>query len=214
MNIVFDFGAVLFEWKPAELLRRHLGHLTPTAEAATQLARDMFHHEDWQGFDRGTRELHDVISSMGARLSLPSNLLHNFLNPIGELLTPIATSVALLDQLRQRRDNQGDIRLYYLSNMPIAYARTLEQRHDFIDWFDGGIFSGDVKLVKPQREIYELLGSRYGLEPSQTLFIDDLAANVEAADALGWQTIHCCSTASLPAQVLALLPGLPGQIRT
>ena len=206
MNLVFDFGAVLFEWQPAELLRTHLSHLTPTAEAARKLVVDMFHHEDWVAFDRGMRELPDVVAAMARRLALPADVLHGFLAPIGERLMPIATSVALLEQLQQRRANRGDVHLYFLSNMPSPFARVLENRHDFLRHFEGGIFSGDVKLAKPDPAIFELLARRYGLVPADTLFIDDSAANVAAARALGWQAIHCTEPAALPAQVAALLP--------
>lgn len=206
MNLVFDFGAVLFEWQPAELLRTHLNHLTPTAEAAGELAADMFHHEDWVAFDRGTRELPDVVAAMARRLALPADVLHGFLAPIGERLMPITTSVDLLERLRQRRDSRGDVHLYYLSNMPSPFARVLESRHGFLRHFEGGIFSGDVKLAKPDPAIFELLAERHGLVPADTLFIDDSAANVAAARQLGWQAIHCTAPAALPAQVAALLP--------
>lgn len=208
MNIVFDFGAVLFTWQPTELVRRHFPHLTPTAQAAQDLARDVFHHEDWQGFDRGAHTLDEAVARISARLSLPGEELHDLLAPIGERLTPIDATVTLLDQLREQRDRAGDLRLYYLSNMPAPFARALEQRHDFIGWFDGGIFSGDVQLAKPQPEIYRLLESRHGLEPARTVFIDDMQGNVEAARALGWQAIHCTQPERLGAQLQALLPQL------
>ncbi|EYC52335.1 haloacid dehalogenase [Hylemonella gracilis str. Niagara R] len=206
MNIVFDFGAVLFTWQPAELVRRHFPHLTPTAQAAEDLARSLFHHEDWQGFDRGDHALDEAVARIAARLSLPGDALHDLLAPIGERLAPIDATVALLARLRERRDAAGDLRLYYLSNMPAPYARVLEQRHEFIGWFDGGIFSGDVQLAKPQAEIYRLLESRHGLEPARTVFIDDMQANVEAARGLGWQAIHCTQPERLGAQLQALLP--------
>ena len=205
-NVVFDFGAVLFTWQPALLIRQHFGHLTPTAEAAHQFALDLFGHADWQGFDGGLNELHEVVERTATRLSLPGDALHAMLAPIGERLTPIPETVALLDALRHRRDTRGDVRLYYLSNMPAPYARVLEERHDFIGWFDGGVFSGDVKLVKPQHEIYELLAMRHGLRAQDTVFIDDLPANVEAARALGWRAIHCDTTEGLAAKVMARLP--------
>lgn len=190
MNIVFDFGAVLFSWQPVPLLRKHLAHRVATAEAAHELAQAMFGHEDWLGFDRGTAELPDVIARMAARLGLEEAELDAMLSPIGERMAPISETVGLLGELRARRDAGEDLRLFYLSNMPAPYARVLEERHDFIGWFDGGIFSGDVRLMKPQPEIYELLAARHGLAAGRTVFIDDMDYNVDAAKALGWHGIR------------------------
>ena len=192
MNIVFDFGAVLFDWQPARLAAQHFPERAATPAQARQLARDLFGHADWQGFDCGTVSLDAVVTRTARRLDLPAARLHDALAPIGEELAPIACNVELLAGLRERRDRQADIKLYFLSNMPEPFARALEQRHDFLQWFDGGIFSGDVKLGKPDPVIFKLLASRYGMASADnTLFIDDSLVNVRAAGALGWQTIHC-----------------------
>jgi putative hydrolase of the HAD superfamily len=74
--------------------------------------------------------------------------------------------------------------------MPVPYARALERRHDFLSVFDGGIFSGDVLHIKPEPAIYEMLQTRYRLDPGSTVFIDDLPGNVQAARRLGWHGIH------------------------
>jgi putative hydrolase of the HAD superfamily len=205
-NVVFDLGAVLLSWEPVALVQTHFEPHAPTAEAARTLARQMFHHEDWLGFDRGTHTLDDAIGRMALRLALPAERLGDVLAPMGERLEPIGVTIDLLAQLRDRRDAGEDLRLYYLSNMPEPYARVLELRHVFFQWFDGGIFSGDVKIIKPQREIYELLASRYCLAAADTLFIDDSAANVAAARELGWRAIHCERPSALPAQLAAYLP--------
>ena len=204
-NVVFDLGAVLLSWEPVSLVHAVLAPHTPTAEAAHALAREMFHHEDWMGFDRGTHSLEDAIGRMALRLSLPVGRLNSMLAPMGERLEPIAVTLELLDALCARRDAGEPLRLYYLSNMPAPYARALEQRHAFLRWFDGGIFSGDVRMLKPQPEIYQLLATRHGLEASETVFIDDSAANVATARALGWQAIHCEAPSALPAQLAAYL---------
>lgn len=206
MNIVFDFGAVLFRWQPTVLVQHLFGHLTPTAEATQHLTQALFHHEDWQDFDAGRRELHEVIERTSSRLSLPVDDLHALMGPIGERLAPIPESLALFEALRLRRDTRGDLRLYFLSNMPIPYARSLERRHGFIADFDGGVFSGDVGLIKPQPEIYQLLTDRHALEPARTVFIDDMAVNVDAARRLGWQAIHCTDPTRLAAQLSPWLP--------
>ena len=202
MNIVFDFGAVLFDWQPAQLVMQHFPELSATPEQARQLARAVFDHADWRGFDHGTVTLDQVVSRTALRLELSEDRLHDALAPIGEQLAPIACNIELLAGLRERQGGRGGIRLYFLSNMPEPFARALERRHAFLQWFDGGIFSSDVKLGKPDPAIFRLLASRYRLAGADTLFIDDSLANVQAADALGWQTIHCEAPERLPGQLM------------
>ena len=205
MNVVFDLGAVVVAWEPARILQAHFPERAPTAEAAQALARAFFHHEDWLAFDCGLRSVDEVVARTASRLGLPASTVHDMVAPLGERLDPIPDSVELLDELRTRRDSGEDIRLFYLSNMPVPYARALERRLPFFQWFDGGVFSGDVKRIKPNSEIYELLAWRHGFDPAQTLFIDDMAPNVEAARALGWHAIHCTTPKVLRAQVARYL---------
>jgi putative hydrolase of the HAD superfamily len=205
-HIVFDFGAVLFSWQPVALMHKHLAHLAPTAEAAHALARAIFDHEDWLGFDRGSHGFEDMLHRTAARLSLSPIHLDAMLSPMGERMAPIDATVDLLARLHERRRVRDDVRLYYLSNMPAPYARALEERHAFIGWFDGGVFSGDVNLIKPDPAIYALLANRYALAPAQTVFIDDMQANVDAARALGWQGIRFESADALARELARLLP--------
>ncbi|MFQ7503442.1 MAG: HAD-IA family hydrolase [Alistipes finegoldii] len=51
--------------------------------------------------------------------------------------------------------------------------------------FDGEVVSCEEGTVKPEPRIYEILLERYGLDPAETLFIDDRAANIAAAEGLG-----------------------------
>lgn len=198
-NIVFDFGAVLVTWRPELLLQEQFPHHAPDTARARVLAAHIFHHADWQAFDGGMLEQSAVIQRTARRLQLQESAVQALVEGIAPRLTPIDGTVALLAGLHRRRAIQGDVRLYYLSNMPQPYARFLEKQHGFIRQFDGGVFSGDVQLVKPQPEIYELLEQRYALLPGRTVFIDDLEANVEAARARGWRGIVFNS----PTQLLA-----------
>ncbi len=197
MNLVFDFGAVLVDWQPAQLVAEHFPDLTATPQAAQHLARSLFGHADWHAFDRGQITLELVVRRTARRLALPPGQLGALVAGIGERLRPLQDSVAVLAELAGRRRLRGDVRLYFLSNMPLPYARTLEQKHAFLQWFDGGIFSGDVQHIKPEPAIYQLLQARYALESAQTLMIDDLKGNVDAACALGWGGIQFVSAQQL-----------------
>ncbi len=202
MNFVFDFGAVLFTWKPADLMAQCFPQRAGTPEAAAALAHALFAHADWNGFDQGTVAMDVLIKRTSERLDLDAQVLRELVEHIGERLTPIPETVALLKQLHALRAQQPDVRLYYLSNMPQPYARELERRHAFLQCFDGGIFSSDVLHIKPSPVIYQLLQSRYALEPSRTLFIDDLQANVLAARAQGWHAFQFESADQLEIHIV------------
>lgn len=195
MNVVFDFGAVLFTWRPVDLVTECFPDRAPTTALAGHLAHEVFGHADWQEFDRGTVSMPEVIERTVARLGLDRAALTKLVESIGERLVPMPESMALLNRLcalrTQPQVNGGEpLHLYFLSNMPVPYARTLERLHPFLRNFDGGVFSGDVLLIKPEPAIYQLLQSRYALEPAKTVFIDDLLGNIEAARAQGWHGIH------------------------
>lgn len=206
MNIVFDFGAVVFTWQPGTLLLQTFPDRVETLQEAAKLSHQVFGHPDWHDFDRGVLTMEAVIDRTARRLDLPANAMGDLVRNIVEHLTPIPETVALLHLLHTRRQaGKGVSGLYYLSNMPQPYARFLQGKHDFLACFDGGIFSGDVHHIKPAPEIYELLETRYALKAKQTIFIDDLKHNVEAAITRGWHGIHFESAAQLQADLLPLL---------
>lgn len=191
LNLVFDFGAVVFSWEPRALVREIFPQHASTDAQAAQLAHSIFGHSDWHSFDAGKLSASEVAGRTHQRTALPLPVLSDLVGSIGQRLQPIADSVAVLDELRAQRDAGADIQLYYLSNMPAPYARVLEQQHDFMGWFDGGIFSGDVQLIKPDPRIFHLATQRFALQKdSQTIFIDDLQTNIDASIAHGWRGLH------------------------
>jgi putative hydrolase of the HAD superfamily len=208
MNVVFDFGAVLFTWRPVEIVAQAFPSRAATPADAQQLARAMFSHDDWHDYDRGLLEMDAVVERLSSRLHLNRDAVHTMVQNIGECLRPIDETVAVLQALQARRQaGDGVAGLYFLSNMPRPYARELEQKHGFLQHFDGGIFSGDVLLSKPNPAIYQMLQTRYRLPPESIVFIDDLHANVQAAQDLGWNGVHLTVPQTL-ANTLRLQFGL------
>lgn len=209
MNYVFDFGAVLVTWQPLNLLAECFPQQADSPAHAGHLAHAVFGHADWQDYDRGTLDMETVIARTSTRLGLDAARFGALVRGIGQRLVPLHDSIAWLAALRARRDAGEPVRLYFLSNMPVDYARALERDHAFVGWFDGGIFSGDVGVIKPEPAIYQALQQRYGLVPQQTVFFDDLLGNVQAARALGWHAVHFHNA----AQAQADWAQLQGEIR-
>ena len=190
MNFVFDFGAVVFNWQPDQILAERFPTQAASPALANALAASLFQHADWQAFDQGRLSCDEVVQRSARRLELDAQVLTQLVADIPDFLTPISGTVQVMEALEARQRRVGDVRLYFLSNMPAPIARVLEQRHAFLRWFEGGIFSADVLLIKPQPEIFRLMQTRFELEPAHTLFIDDLQANIDAARACGWQAVR------------------------
>jgi putative hydrolase of the HAD superfamily len=203
LNIVFDFGAVLVNWRPHDVVRKHFPDLANTPEAAAQLASSFFAHPDWQDFDAGRVSAQEISQLTASRLSLKVQEVQRMVDAIEDHITPIASSVQVLENLHAQRSVTGH-KIFFLSNMPAPYARGLE-RHAFMRCFDGGIFSGDHGLIKPQPEIFQKLEAMHQLQGQPILFIDDHPANIAAAEKQGWQTLHLTDPSKLPEQLLAKL---------
>ena len=80
-------------------------------------------------------------------------------------------------------------KVYYLSNFSAKAERECAHTIDFIPYTDGGILSYREKLIKPDPRIYKLLVERFGLNPGESVFLDDRADNCLAAQKLGFHTV-------------------------
>jgi epoxide hydrolase-like predicted phosphatase len=78
----------------------------------------------------------------------------------------------------------------------------------FPELFDTIVISGEVRLRKPQREIYLLAAKRIACEPADCVFVDDFRVNVEGAEAAGMAGVHHTDTATTIRRLEELL-GVP-----
>jgi 2-haloacid dehalogenase len=63
-------------------------------------------------------------------------------------------------------------------------------KFDWLSWFEGILVSGNEGMRKPFPEIYKLMLSRYSINPSEAVFIDDSIKNVEGSELVGIKGIH------------------------
>jgi putative hydrolase of the HAD superfamily len=179
-NVIFDVGGVLLDWNPDRVLK---GYYAEPAERAA-MKQAIFLHADWLEVDRGVLSEEELLGRIAGRLGRPVPELTGLFATVRESLQPKADTVALLQSLAAR-----GVPLYCLSNMPLEAFAYLQGRFGFWELFRGIVISGEIKLVKPQPEIYEYLLDRYELSAADCVFIDDYPVNVEAARALGLHTV-------------------------
>lgn len=95
-----------------------------------------------------------------------------------------------------------------LTNMPSSFA-PLFRRHfaDFIETADAMVISGESKMYKPQREIYDLLRERIALPAGELCFFDDVEANCRGAREAGWQAVRFVDNADAAREFEEVLAG-------
>lgn len=98
-----------------------------------------------------------------------------------------------------------------LSNSADGARREEQRRYDFAGLVDTIVYSHEVGVAKPEPAIYEITADRIGAEPDEILFLDDSPAAVEGARVAGWYAVQHVDTATLIAQLTAVLErgGLP-----
>lgn len=178
-NIVFDLGGVVVDWSPRRVFDEYPGD----KELPRSLFERGFFQSTWAEFDRGVISQEKMIEEMSRFTNRPFSECLEFVDYIKYSLVDIPKTIDLIKSL-----SVEGYRLYCLSNMSIEFYDYLKVR-DVFTYFDGQIISALEKVIKPDPEIYRRLLERYSLEPEETLFIDDLEKNIQAAGELGFHTV-------------------------
>ncbi len=187
-NIVFDLGNVLVSFKPLEFLIEVLGDRKKADECYTLILQS----PEWKALDEGLISIEDAQRNLIQREPSLATGVEIFYQRWMEMFHPIEENVQLLEPLKQR-----GYRLYVLSNIIREVYEVFQTQLPFFDRFDGIVASCEAGMSKPNRAIYEHLLHTFNLTTNETLFIDDLIENVEAARAVGIASIQCQSPAQL-----------------
>ena len=176
-NIIFDMGNVLIKFVPSQIVEE-LG-LT-SKEDEELLLKTVFHSGEWHQTDLGTMTELDLWNSVSQKL--PKHLLsyaHDIILEWDKDLVPVP---GMEDFVRTCKEK--GYKIYLLSNaslrQPLYFPRIPGNQY-----FDGTVISAILGICKPDRRIYEYLLFKYGLKAEECVFIDDLPANIEAANEVG-----------------------------
>ena len=172
-NIIFDLGQVLIHWTPAQMTA-----LLNLPEADARLVeRELFRGVEWVRLDRGT--ITEECAAVSVCQRLPEHLHEGVRQLVASWwkwpLVPMDGMAELIAELKSK--GYG---IYLLSN---ASGRLHEYFHRIpgAEYFDGKVVSADLRLLKPQKEIYDALYAQFHLNPEECVFIDDQPANVDGA---------------------------------
>jgi 2-haloacid dehalogenase len=193
--VVFDLGGVLIDWNPRHLYRRLFADPGEMEDFLARVCTDDWHREHDLGAD--IRQSCERLASQHAQYR---DMIMAWADRGEEMAAgQFDQTVSVLQALKA-----AGLRCYALSNMePEAFA-IRSARFPFMKWFDGQVISGIEGVAKPDSRIFELLLTRYDLDPVATVFVDDSKRNVEAARDLGFSVVHYTTAQQLKRELRAL----------
>ncbi len=178
-NIVFDMGDVLIEYDP-DLVTKHY---TDDPAVIREIHNVMFCSQEWFKLDGGLiseevaesrwlpRMSSDAVRDI-ARLSFRDWDKYNMWQKPG------------MDEVVEALKARGQ-HIYILSNASLRLRTCYLDVMPRADLYDGVLFSAEVKCVKPQDVIFERFFRRFGLQPADCFFVDDLPENIAGAASVG-----------------------------
>ncbi|KAA0964780.1 HAD family phosphatase [Streptococcus cristatus] len=181
-NLVFDLGNVLIEWNSEKILTS----FEPEKERRQLLRQVIFESGVWHQTDKGELSLKEACDEGLAQLddsyhSAVQNIFYNWYEVV-EVYSGLQEQIRLWAE-------QG-YRIYILSTTcEIFYRIEKAGLLPIYPLLSGYILSSEVGVVKPELEIYQKLLKKYGIEPTESVFIDDIQANLDMAAELGFETI-------------------------
>lgn len=180
-NYIFDFGNVLAEFYPDRLTAPFVSD----EEMKMRISEVVFNREYWDKLDNGTitddkvkNEIYGCVPyDMG---EIACQVYDNWINN----LTPVPGMQQLIFDIKEK----GNKKLFLLSNISIGFANSysnVKWIKEILDCFNGLVFSGPVGMVKPDKEIFQHLISKFNLKAEECLFIDDSEKNINGAKESG-----------------------------
>jgi 2-haloacid dehalogenase len=193
--VVCDIGGVLLDWDPRHLYRKLIPDPAEMEWFLANVCTPQWHEQH----DRGVSTA-ESCAALAAEWPQYAGLIMAWSERGEEMVAgPLPDGVKLLRQVIG-----SGLPCYALTNMEAETYPKRVARFDFLRCFTGAVVSGFEAIAKPDREIYELLLHRFGLDAATTLFFDDSPVNVSAAADAGMDAM----VYSGPEPVLSRL-GLP-----
>ena len=181
-NIVFDIGNVLVDFRWRELMEElHL-----SKEEQDRFEVSVFGSRWWETLDHGTLDEDEAVRHLTEDNKEYLEAFALVWENRDKLVRPYDYSVKWIQSLKEK-----GYQVYLLSNYPekLFTLHTEVGSFPLLEFVDGKVVSGFVKMIKPNEDIYEYLLKQYDLKAEESVFIDDREDNVEGARHVGMQGI-------------------------
>ena len=179
-HIFFDLGNVLVGLRSGEKLKA-LAHRSN--QSVTDFCEKIWSDERAHDYERGRHTCNEYFALLAEDLNL-AHAQQELQEAFCDIFYPLPERVALARRLAKHYP------LALISNTCASHIRHLESTYDFFPLFKHRIYSHQAGCRKPHPDIYEKALQATGAKADSSLFIDDLAENLETPRKSGWRTLH------------------------
>lgn len=175
--VLWDIGNVVVRWSPRTLYAKIFLDPAECDRFLSEVCTMAWHTEH----DRGT-PFAEGIAALSAQHPEHADAIAAWHDRWPEMFSGvIEETVEAMDALAARGVPQ-----FGLTNMSEAVWPDIRVMTPALEHLRDVVISGAERCVKPERRIFDIACARTGLTPGEMLFVDDSAANIEAAAALGF----------------------------
>ena len=191
---IFDLGGVVVDWNPRYLYRKLFnGNETAMEDFFATVCTSSWNEQQDAG-----RSFADGCDSLKRLHPDKAELIDAWFQRYEEMLGgEIPGTAEILRELRSR-----SVPIYALSNWSAETFPIAVNRFECLSWFDGVLLSGEAKLLKPDRRIFEMFLHTFGIEASRAVYVDDRSENVQAAIELGMRGVLFRDSRTLRAELI------------
>ena len=183
-NIIFDWGGVLIHLDRQRCTETFAEY---GVEVGDELTNPYGHRRDLMNFELGlmtVEEFHDTVRRVYGT-DLTDAQIDRAWNAL--LIGIPSYKLDMLLELKKR------YRLYLLSNTNMLHWEEGRKQFDYLghraeDFFEQIFLSHEIHELKPSPEAFRQVAMMAGINPEETLFVDDLQASCDAAASLGFHT--------------------------
>ena len=179
-HIFFDLGNILVGLRSGEKLK---ALALRAGQSVGDFCEKIWNHERAHDYERGHHNCDEYFALLAEDLDL-ADAQKEVQEAFCDIFYPLPERVALVRQLALHYP------LALISNTCASHIRHLEATYDFFPLFHHRIYSHVVGCRKPHPDIYNKALQATGAKADTSLFIDDLAENLETPAKTGWKTIH------------------------
>jgi putative hydrolase of the HAD superfamily len=177
-SIIFDIGNVLLRFDYGRAIHEMRLYSGVPVEEAAEHAVPLVH-----SYERGELGRDEFLSRL-AQVAKYNGTADSLARIWSDIFTPNDPMLALVRSLAPRCP------LYLISNTSDLHIEFVRATYPEFALFRDAVYSYEIGRLKPDPEVFGEAVRKFGVEPRETIYIDDLAPNVESARAAGFVAYH------------------------